>query len=78
MWHSKFVNKNKPHQVDGCTDVNIIVNDFAHYFSNSSAANNGNRAVELKEEFTCNREQYCGAPLKDELLFDVGLISNVT
>ena len=43
----------------------------------SSAANNGTRAVEQQGEFTPKKEQYCGAPFKDELLFDVELLSNL-
>jgi len=49
----------------------MIVNKFAHYFADSSSTNNVTRASELYDEFTCMREQYCGAPFKDEFLFDV-------
>jgi len=66
VWRSKFNNKNKPIEVDGCTDAKMIVNKFAHYFADSSSANNVTRASELYDEFTRMRDHYCGAPLKDE------------
>jgi len=64
---SKFYNKNKPIEVDGCTDTKMIVNKYA-YFADSSSANNVNRASELYDEFTRIREQYCSAPFNDELV----------
>jgi len=49
----------------------------AHYFADSSSANNVTRASELYDEYTRMREQYCGAPYKDEFVFDVELLSKV-
>jgi len=45
VWRSKFNNKNKPIEVDGCTDAKMIVNKFAHYFADSSSANNVTRVL---------------------------------
>jgi len=54
--------------VDGCTDTKMIVDKFAHFFADSSSANNVTRASELYDELTRMREHYCGAPFKDEFL----------
>jgi hypothetical protein len=50
VWRSTFVNKNKPLEVDGWADVNIIVNKLANYFAISSATNNVTRAVKLQDD----------------------------
>jgi len=59
------------------TRLVVIVNKCAHYFADSSSANNVTRASELYDEFTRIRGHHCGAPFKGEFLFDVELLSNV-
>jgi len=57
VWRSKFNNKNKSIEVDGYTVGKWIVNKFAHYFAESSSANNITRAAELYDQFTRVKEQ---------------------
>ena len=77
VWRSKFECKNKPLDVEGCSDVNIIADKFAQFFYQCCSANSSTRAAELHAEFTRMRVNYCGSAFNDEHLFDVELISNI-
>ena len=76
VWRSKFEYKNKPLDVEGCSDVNIIADKFAVSY-HCCSANILTRTTELQAEFTSMRVNYCGSAFTDQHLFDVDLISNI-
>jgi hypothetical protein len=77
VWRSKLEYKNKPLDVEGSSDANIIVDKFANFFSQCCSANNATRATQLRIDFISMRENYCGSANSDKYLFDVELISNI-
>ena len=76
-WRSKFQGPNRCHEIDGCVDHNIIVNNFAQYFSKIYTANNSQRASLLHEEYLRMRENYFGFPLPSDWEFETELVSKI-
>ena len=76
-WRSKFDNKSKCTQVDGCVDPNVIADKFSSFFRNTFTCNDPCRAETLKNEFTKLYPSYCGLPVKDEHQFDTELVSKI-
>ena len=77
VWRSKFHCKNKPLDVEGHSDANIIADKFAQFFSQCSSANNVSRATELLADFSSMRSNYCGSALNIDNEFSVELLSNI-
>ena len=77
VWRSNFERKNKPLDVEGCSDAKIIAHTYAHFLSWCSSANSVTRAVELFANFTSLRENYCGSTPNDDHEFSVELVRNV-
>ena len=59
-WRSKFESPNVCKLVEGCVDVEVIVDKFLDHFVQSYTANNVNHAVHLKDKYLAMRENYCG------------------
>ena len=75
--HSKFDNKSKYTQVDGCVDPDVIADKFSSFFKNIFTCNNPYRAETLKNEFAMHYPNYRGLPVKDEHRFDIELIRKI-
>ena len=76
-WRSKFESPNVCKQVEGCVDVEVIVDKFRDHFVQSYTANNVNRAVHLKESYLAMRENYCGFPIVDNDHFSTEIVSKI-
>ena len=63
--------------VDGCVDLEVIANNFGHYFAETYSPNSINRAALLHEEYLSLRESYFGCPLEDYGTFDTELVSKI-
>jgi len=62
-------------QVDGSVDPDVITSNFARYFSEIYAPDNGQRASSLHNEYLSLRANYFGFPLSTEREFDTELVS---
>jgi len=76
-WRSKFDNKAKCTQVDGCGDPYVIAAKFFSFFKSTFTCNNPNRPETLKNEFALHYTHYCGLPVKDEHQIDTELVSKI-
>ena len=77
-WRSKFETRSNCTQVDGSVDPDVIKSNFARYFSEIYAPNNGQRASSLHNEYLSLRANYFGSPLSSERAFDTELVSKVS
>ena len=76
-WRSKFENKAKCTQVDGCVNPDVISDKFSSFFENTFTCNYPGRAETLKHEFAMCYSSYCGLPVKDEYHSDTELVSTI-
>jgi hypothetical protein len=61
VWHSKFVNKNNcPLIIDGCSNIEVIVNNFADYFYNNCDVNTYSRNTDFKDAFSSRFKNHTG------------------
>ena len=74
-WRSKFDSKStRKLQVDGLTDDSEIVTNFECYFTKTCTNLTEDGSKRLTEKYNNVRENYCGLPFDEELLFNVELI----
>jgi len=76
-WRSKFEQRAKYEQVDGCVDKSKIAEKFALHFSGACSSNNSMHAADLKQQYEEKRAAYYGTPLDPNDKFDVELVDKI-